>query len=541
MALTDIFRSKKTAVFPTERFALLGTPSTPGAVPAGKKVKSSTGNAVGGLEVPLPKPGKAGGVAIPSVMKSAKPSTTSAFAVTDNTYASTDLMTLRSTAANSRDLIDKLVQASPHMSASVSSYARVGIPKKFTAIARNMDRTFNRDATILVQAILTRMDYLGNPDGKSFDDSLSIRSICESLTRDLRVYGACCVELVLDKARLPYKIQPISFSQIKLYPTADAKAVTPKQLIAGQIIDLDLPTVFMVSVDQSLLTVYADSPLEPAIQGVMFWFEFINDIRRVIKRAIHPRYDVEIDEEKLRESFPAEIVNDAEKIAEYTNGIVAAIGKMMTDLAPEDAIVHFDTIGITVVDHGNTNLAQEYSTIDGMITSQLTTGTKTLPTVLGLGDATANVASAETLMFMKNVEGAVTFKLNEIISQALTMAVRVMGQDVFVQFEFERVDLRPSLELESFRALEQSRILEQLSLGLISDDEACLILTGNITPDGYMALSGTQFMAPAPKVPAGDGTNGTSNGGSTMNKSLKPNTPTGGARGANQKNGSKAA
>jgi len=53
--------------------------------------------------------------------------------------------------------------------------------------------------------------------------------------------------------------------------------------------------------------------------------------------------------------------------------------------------------------------------------------------------------------------------------------------------------LRPDLELEAFKSMRQSRILEQLSIGAITDIEAVLDLTGSIPPPGYKSLSGTMF------------------------------------------------
>lgn len=529
MALIPFFARKKT--YPAERFAALAPPSTS---------KSSAGKAVGGLDVPLPKPGKAGSTTVLSLMTSLKPSVNSAFTIPDNSYANTDLLSLRSASKDTRTLISALISASPEFGAAANAYARLGIPAKYTTIAYNMDGTFNRDATTLVQAIVTRLDILGNQDSKSFDDSLSIRAVAESLTRDILTMGGCSLELVLDKARLPYKLQPVSFSQIQMFPTADAKGLTPKQVVSGQKIDLDIATFFMVTLDHELMKAYPGSPLEPALQGVMASFEFMNDLRRIIKNAIHPRMEVEINEEKFRMSIPPDIQGDADKIAQYMNDTVDAFAKTLQELSPEDAIVHFDTIGYKIVDHGNTNLSNEYSTISSIFNSKMTTGTKAMPSILGIGDSTANIASTETLLFMKSVEGMVTFKLNEIFSCALTQGVRLMGQDVYVKFEFDRLALRPDGENESFYSLKQSRYLELLSIGFMEDDDCCIALTGKMTPVGHIPLSGTMFMQPVPAVPAGDGPSGTSNDGSAANKSLKPKTPTGGARGSNQKSGTKA-
>jgi len=139
------------------------------------------------------------------------------------------------------------------------------------------------------------------------------------------------------------------------------------------------------------------------------------------------------------------------------------------------------------------------------------------------------MASAETLLFMKNAEGSVQKKLNEMWSRVLTLAVRLFGQDVYVEFKYDSIDLRPDSELEAYKAMRQERTLALLSLGFISDDEASLTLTGSMTPAGFKSLSGTGFHEPAP-VEAGGNPNSQT---SAMNKNKKkgaPQAPKGGQK-----------
>jgi hypothetical protein len=107
---------------------------------------------------------------------------------------------------------------------------------------------------------------------------------------ELLTYGAIGLELVLDKARLPWKLQPVSVTQIEF--TTDGVERVPQQRLAGEVIVLDIPTFFYDSLDQDLLEPYASSPFEPAIQPIIFSQEFMNDLRRIVRRAIHPRVDV---------------------------------------------------------------------------------------------------------------------------------------------------------------------------------------------------------------------------------------------------------
>ena len=468
----------------------------------------------------------------PSFLTTAKPDPKSNLILFDRGLANTDITTLR-TSGTTRDVIRAFIKSSPDMSAAVTAYIRVGITSGYTAVAKNLDGTLNPEATRTLMQVLTRMNIL-NDYTIGFDDGPSIRSSSEAFALDLMNTGSMSGELVLDKARLPDKIQPIATSQIVFKPSSDGKRVRPFQKVGGDEIDLDVPTFFMVSLDQHPLDVYSSSPVETALQGVLFSAQFMNDLRRVVQKAIHPRVVVTIDEEKLRKTIPKEILYDEDKLQAYMAGLVADLEQRVNNLAPEDALILFDTLGIDIKDHGNTNLDKEYEVIQGLADSKLIAGSKTLPTVLGKGSGTSNMASAEVLLFTKYVEGAIWAKLNEMYSKMLTLAVRLLGHDVYVEFSYNTIDLRPDSELESFRSMKQSRILDLLSLGMLTDEQASIILTGQLPPAGYKPLSGTGFRANTSSQPAGDGYNGASNSGSTMNQNLKSDAPDG-AKGGQKK------
>ena len=492
------------------------------------KVSSPKGAGTGAVlpEQPLPTKVSNKQISLPSFLTIATPDPNSPLLRKDRGLASTDLLTYRA-GADTRQIIRDFTRSDPNLSAAVTSYIRTGITSGYTAIARDRDETPNVEATAALLQILQGMNQV-NDYTIGFDDGRSIRSLSETFAREIVSQGAMCSELVLDKMRLPSHIHPIATSQIRLYPSKDAKKIVPQQYLAGTLFDLDVPTFFMTKLDEELTDPYPISPIEPALQSVLFGVEFLNDIRRIVKKAIHPRIEVIIDEDKFKKNIPAEYQNDVDKINAYMASVVSALESKISSLKPEDAIVHFDSIGIDVIDHGNTNLSNEYEVIQGIADAKLASGAKVMPTVLGHGNGTSNTASSEVLLFMKFVEGTVWAKLNEHFSKMFTLAVRLLGYDCFVEFKYNAIDLKPESELESFKAMKQSRVLMQLSLGLITDAEASIMLTGKLPPVGMKPLSGTGFMNPATgsAEPAGDGQNGASNGGSTLNHATRPTTPT---------------
>jgi hypothetical protein len=454
------------------------------------------------------------------------PSPGSRLLAKDRGLANSDILQLRYGASTNVTLRD-LAAASPDLSAALAANLRLGITESYILKCWNPDGSFNADGTRLAYQLLQRMDLV--PDyTQGFNQVNSLLATSESLAKDLLTYGGMAMELVLDKSRLPTRFVPLSSSQIVFFPDPASKGVVPKQLIAGSYIDLDLPTFFWVSIDQDLLSAYPTSPFEAAIQPVIADSEFTNDMRRVVKRAAYPRLDVEVDEELLRQSIPPDVLSDTDKLTAYRNTVTQTIADVINGLAPEDALVHYSFVKVKYVDGGTTPVQDVFKGVQDLINAKLSTGAKTLPSVLGHGSGSQNVASSETLLAMKTADGMVRRKLNEMYSKAFTLAVRLFGLDVSVEFTYRPINLRPTIEVEAFEAMRQSRILEQLSFGLISDEEACLELTGNLPPAGMTPLSGTMFSAGIGKggENAYSGTSTGGNGGG-LNQAITSNAPKG--------------
>lgn len=450
--------------------------------------------------------------------------TESALRRTDLALANTDILSFRAE-SDSRKMLAKLVKANPDLSAAASAFLRVGLTQEYRIWARNMDGTFNRDASQLAHELVMRWDLVPNYAEEGFSQTASLRSLAETLGLEILTNGACMAELVLDKSRLPAKVSAIPVTSLKLYQ--DDKGLRPVQLVGGVEVDLDYPTVFYTSLDQQTTTAFASSPLEPSIQPVLADTEYLNDLRRILKRAIQPRLQAIIDSEKVQKMAPPEAQNDPEALKAFFNGLRTEVENTLNSLNPEDALVAFDLIEYSYVSGGTGDVPDVIQTMQNLLNAKMSTGSKTLPSVLGHGSGTQNAASSETLLFMKTADGVIRSKLNETFSKILTLAVRLFGHDVAVNFRYNPIDLRPENELEAFFAMRQARVLELLSLGFYEDDMASIELTGRLTPAGFTPLSGTQFYG-AKAQTADNPYSGTSNGGAgggAMNQSLKPGTP----------------
>lgn len=442
-----------------------------------------------------------------------------ALSKTDRRLANTDITTYR-TGRDTSEIVRNMAVASPDMAATINAYLRVGIPEEYTIIARNMDGSINPESTATAGELVRRMMFLGDPT-LGYNPVTDQQSLSESLGKELLQYGGMGCELVLDKQLVPSYINPVSITKLQWWE--EEGGVYPVQVVAGQEYKLDIPTFFYISVDQDLLTAYASSYLEAAIQAAIADSQFMNDLRKAMGRALQPRMTAKILTENLIKSFPLEIRNDEELQAATISKLVEDLAAQLEGLEPEDALVSTDMVEFNSIAAGGDkgNSGEALKAVQQLITEKFTAGLKSVPAVLGR-DGGSSSSTTSAMLFMKNAD-MLRRKLNVMYSRVFTQAMRILGNDVYVEFKYRPIDLRPTRELEAYAAMEQSRITEQWSLGLISDEAASIALTGNLPPAGFKPLAGTMFKTKSAASENPDSQTSTMQNGSK--DPLKPSTP----------------
>lgn len=467
----------------------------------------------------------------PDYITSTRP-TKDALTKVDPRLANIDIAQTYRFGRDTQTIIRDMVRAVPDLAGAVSAFLRVGIPERYFAIARDPDGTCNDDATRLAWEVLRRWAMLPAYDA-GFSQVDSIRSVSEALAKEAMLYGAMSAELVLDKARMPYKFQPVSVTRLKFYPdnSGGLKGLKPVQVVGGDEIDLDIPTFFMVHLDPSLLDPYPQGPLEAAIQPAIASIQFLNDMRKVMQRHVYPRYVASIIWEKFREQIPPEILQSPDDLPGYLNNVQAQVEETINSLGVEEALILFDFIEVKYIEGDAGDTSEKFSTLKDILDSKLATAARTMPAILGHGAGSQNVASTETMIFMLSANSMIRLKLQELFSKALTLAVRLGGHDVTVEFEFDPISLRPEGEMEAFKTMEFERIMKLWSIGLMSDMEASIRMTGAPPPKGFTERSGTEFYpltgsGAAQNPYSGTSVGGGQSGGGAANQSRAPQTPT---------------
>lgn len=414
--------------------------------------------------------------------------TTAQISDTSTNYTNTDLTTLRNQGSTQKDAIKALVQNSPDASFAAYSKARFAITDSYTVIAYTIDGVVDVAGTITAQSLANRLDNL-RPYYDKYSKPSDFRSLSERAIAQLQYYGSFGGQLVLEAGNIPSRIEIFSTRNMK-YEEKNGREVP---YIEQQSVRyyLDTPLVSIQDLDQDVTTPYSMSPLQSATQPLIADHEFVNDLRRAFSKANLPRPTVKILTEQFMNSLPIDVRMNPVKLAEAQDELISRVQSELNGLSPEDCLVYFDNIVVEHLTAGNNSSDRSVEQHKDLMNAKVASGLHTMPAMLGRGENSTS-SSTEAMAYLRAVEGEQE-KLNNMFSSLLTVGTRLLGHDVFVKFTYADPELRPKSELESFRSMKQSRIMEQLNYGFISDEEASILLTGSLPSGNFTPLSGTRF------------------------------------------------
>lgn len=478
--------------------------------PAGEVVMAEPVNGTGGVSSvktpPLVLPRRITGVA------KAQTSTTGvergrAFQVDNYVDTTVDYSTLRGYQQTSLT-IRSLYETDGLLASAVSGLVSIAATPYRLQSYQTGTGEFSREGLRAAESVCSLLNTL-HDYSSGYSDQQSIGSLVSQMLLELALVGSVGVELVLDTARFPRKL--VTFAGDGIVWLSNGKggrypAQRPKGAIksGAQLVELNIPTVWVAELGGMADTVYAVPPLSSAIQRLSHYADFISDLWRVVKQSGIPRTTVELDYEKVMASAPPEVRSDPAKVKEYLDSVREQIETQLQNLAPEDCLVYYNvaTVNLLRTDGEKADFTELLQNLSGLAATAL----KTSPTQLGLRiGGSQNVASTEAMLLAKYAR-SLQKAVEEVLSRALTLAIRILGVDAYVQFELAEPDLRPSSELEAFMSLKQNRILELLSLGRITDDEAQALLGLGSLPETAEELSGTKFYSAKPMqtLPSGN-------------------------------------
>ena len=385
------------------------------------------------------------------------------------------------------EIIRVLVRQEGLFSSAANAMVALAAQSGFRVAGYDAEGRMSSEVMAAAYAVMDSWDTL-HDYSQGFNDKQSLGNLLSTLQTDVITTGGCGVELVLDKQFGPERLLPIGYSTIEWEAKGGNQGRYPTQ--DGGDIDLNLPTVFIAEHNRHSDEGYSSSILRPGLSGVFQFSEFLEDTHRAVNRTGHSRLFANISQEAVKEMAPPEIRNDKEKLTQFYNLMKASVEDSLTELEPEDAIVAYDSVDFKIEDIGGNKA--DYSVLMTTLANLLSVGLKTPASVSGLrASGGQGLSNAETLVYLRVIKSTRP-PVEEVMSRALTLAIRLLGVDGHIKFEFNPIDLRPETELEAYLATKQKRILERLSYGLITDAEACYEL--GCRPQGMVeSLAGTGF------------------------------------------------
>ena len=363
---------------------------------------------------------------------------------------------------------------------------------------------FDLAGSLMARQIIAGFDTLFDYS-QGYGDKTSFESLLEQSLLEVVLTSALCQELVLDKARFPTKINTIPFETIDWKNVGSgpkAKKVPQQNRSQGDPVLLDVPTVFISELHRQANRAYSDSMLSAGVNNTYTYGEFLEEMRRAVRRQGHGRLVLKISIETVMAALPPEIKADKDKLQQALDAVKSKIEENLKGINPEDALVIYDTVTPDMLKAQGEK--SDYVPLIETLSGLLATSLKSNPSMLGLRmQGSQSLSNTESLVFLK-IANAARRPVETNLSRILTLAARLYGADVYIKFRFDPINLRPDLELEAFKTMRQARTLELLSEGFLTDDEAAWDLGTGPRAPGAPPLAGTGFRRSSGGINAND-------------------------------------
>lgn len=402
-----------------------------------------------------------------------------------------DLFTSRSV-NDSRQLLNILVNHDPDVSAAVHSYLTIAESTPVVVAAYDANGELDREGIKMAERILSNLTTT-NDYSLGYSPKPSLSEMMTDLRYWILLRGMVAGELVLDKAYLPSEIRMVDSAELE-WREAKPGELRPVQKPAGssEIIDLNVPTFFTSRFHQNPDSAYTYSPFVSAINTVAARQDIINELYRIMQVVGYPRMDIKVLHEIIGSNLPPAMQADPAKKREFIEQEVEKIRQTVSGMTARDAFVHSDAVEAQVINDKNPSAGLQIEKVIEVLDNQNQAALKVMPAVVGRASS-LNTASTEARLFALSAD-ALNKSACSFLSKVITLAARLGGYAGKITIYTPPVELRPQLELEPQLTMRASRLKQELSLGIITDDEYHMQMYGRPRPDSAPELSGTGFL-----------------------------------------------
>lgn len=426
---------------------------------------------------------------------------------------------------DARTLLQTMFRNDPDVSASVNAYLTVASSAKpwWVVYDQNgvIDPAGHKQLETIFQALFSKNDY-----SLGFQLKPDMQTYLNELRYMMLLRGGVGVELILNKTMLPTELRHVDLTTVKWYEKQPGQLKPAQETSGGgSEINLDTPLFFVSFYKRDPTGIYPYSPFVSSINTIAARQQVVNDLYRIMRKTGYPRQSIKVVEEVLRKNAPPEEQADPNKMAAWMTARLNEIASSVSNLSVDQVYVHFDSVEPGMLNDKKPGMEIDIQPVIDVLNAQNQAALKTMATIIGRGESGTNTASVESRIFSMHAD-SLNDPVASIMADVLTLCLRLTGSMSRVEFGFDKVELRPSLELEPQRLAQQTRLLTLLSQGLITDDYFHLEMFGHPKPEETPELSGTMFTVASTNTQGGSQTNASESGQSQGNSLDRANTPT---------------
>lgn len=408
-----------------------------------------------------------------------------------------DIFETRS-ANDSRTLMADMFVHDSDVSSAVNGYLTLANTDLMIWVTDPSTGDIDRDLTLQLQAMITALtepfDY-----SRGFQLKPDLLTISEEMRYMCLLRGGIGTELVFDKQLVPDRLENVDMATVKWieknpgeYKPFQTDAATNKD------ISLDIPTFWVAFHRRDPTKIYQTGNFVAAINSIAARQLVINELYSIMRMTGYSRMTVAVTEEIILKNAPVQLRTDPVKLREYLNGRLQAIATSLQNLKSGAPFIHWDSVKPEILNDRNAGATMDIRPVIEVLNQQQQAALKTMPTVLGRGQ-NAQVAGVEArygAMCADELNKPVGMNLR----RAFQFLLNVNGIAGIVHCRFVPAELRPDLELEPQRVMKSARLKDDLSLGLIDDQEYHMQMYGRPAPANSPTLSGTGFMSAGPEA-----------------------------------------
>jgi hypothetical protein len=393
--------------------------------------------------------------------------------------------------SDSKTLMKDLFVSDPDVSATVASNLTLANTSPIFYVYNQkgeLDSKGYQTLQYILDSVFTVWDYT-----QGFSYKPTLRAWCESQRYMSLLRGMVASELTFDKAGNPSEMTVVDSATLEWFEK-EPGVFKPQQKTTNvsTAISLDIPTFSVGFFRRDPTEIYTKSPYISAINTIASRQQVVNDLYRIMQVTGYPRLSLKVMEEVLVKNAPPAIKADPAKLREYVTARLTEAANRFSDVRPDQVYAHTEAEQPGAFNDTNPGMALDISQVISVLNAQNQAALKAVPTILGRGEGGVNTASVEARLFALGAD-ELNNPIEEVLGAQLTLAIRMLGYKGRVEVEFKPVELRPTLELEPQMTSKQARLLELLSLGIISDTQFHVEMFGTLPPAGTAQLSGTNF------------------------------------------------